>query len=243
MKSIKSTSTILTICIAFILSACSESTGPENSGRITMQAKLSQDLVSATLLDTKGANPLGAEVDSLAVSRVRILITELKLHEQKGNDTIDNDDDNRVVKTGPILIDADDDSIRVFASEEIPAGTYDKVKFEFHRFSGSEAGQYTDDPIFGDFVKDDRWSIIIDGESYEGGEATPFTYRSDITANLSLKFPDQIVIEEGSTATVEIEIDPIAVFKQGNGVLNPADGSNESKIDNAIKSAIKALKK
>ena len=79
--------------------------------------------------------------------------------------------------------------------------------------------------------------------SYEGGQASPFTYRSDVTANLSLKFPDQITVADNETVTLLVEIDPIAVFKSGNTVLNPADTSNESKIDNAIKDAIKALKK
>lgn len=251
MKLINAFRVIPALILMVIFAACSDSSGPgENGdGRITMQAKLTSNIVSAAMLDDKGASTLAENVDSITVSRVRILVTEIKLHDNDDDDNDDNDstsiddDDDRVVKTGPLVIDATADTVKVFLTEPIPSGTYDKIKFEFHRFNGSEVGQYTGDPVFGDFVDGDRWSVIIEGMSYDGGTATPFVYHSDITANLSLKFPDQIVLEEDETETVIVEIDPIAVFKSGNKVLDPRDGSNESKIDNAIRSAIKALKK
>ncbi len=245
MKSIRTITGIATLALMMVLAACSDSTGPDAEGRITMQAKLTDNLVSAAMLDDKGESTLAEEVDSLTVSRVRILITELKLHQngEPDDDSTGTGNSDEVVKTGPIVIDATADTVMVFLSEPIPAGDYDKVKFEFHRFNGSEAPQYAGDPVFGDFVEGDRWSVIIEGESFKDGQGTPFVYRSDITANLSLNFPDKIEIEEDETATVIIEIDPIEVFKSGNGVLDPTDNSNESKIDNAIRSAIKALKK
>ena len=243
MKKLKTITQVAALFSLLLFAACSEDTvTPDGSGNVRMQAKLTENIVSAALLDEKGANPLGSEVDSLTVSRVRILVTELKLHDQGGTDNDSSSVDDEVVKTGPIVIDATADTVKVFLTEPIPAGTYDKVKFEFHRFNGSEVAQYTGDTVFGDFVQDDRWSVIVEGMSYEGGTGTPFTYRSDITANLSLKFPADLVVAEDETAVVIVEIDPVAIFKSGNGVLNPTDNSNESKIDNAIKSAIKALK-
>lgn len=232
------------LALGTLIAACSDSTGPDGTGTVRMQAKLAGSVVNAALLDTKGASPLGAgaEVDSLSISRVRILVTELKLHDKVDDDTTDDDSEDRLVKTGPIVIDADSTGVKVFLTEEIPAGDYDKVKFEFHRFNASQVAQYLGDTIFGPFVTDDRWSVIVDGTLYNGGQATPFTYRSDITANLSLKFPEEIEVPEGGTGVIVVEIDPIEIFKEGNGVLDPRDGSNESKIDNAIKSAIRALK-
>ncbi|MGE3800503.1 MAG: hypothetical protein AB7H80_05740 [Candidatus Kapaibacterium sp.] len=243
MKRIKTITQISALAFALTIAACSESTSPDGSGRVTMQAQLSDNLVAGAMLDDKGVSTLGKEVDSITVSRVRILITEVKLHDKDGDDNDSNTVYDKNVKTGPIVIDATADSVKVFLTEPIPVGSYDKVKFEFHRFSGSEAAQYSGDPVFGDFVQDDRWSVIVEGMSYEGGQATPFTYRSDVTANLSLKFPDQITVADNETVTLIVEVDPIAVFKSGGAVLNPADTSNESKIDNAIKDAIKALKK
>jgi hypothetical protein len=39
-----------------------------------------------------------------------------------------------------------------------------------------------------------------------------------------------------------VVVDPILIFKDGR-VLDPRDPANESKIDNAIKASIKALRK
>lgn len=241
MNASKMFSLVGMLALALTMAACSESTGPGSNGTVKMQAKLTETTVNAALLDSKGTSPLGAEVDSLTVSRARILITELKLHDKSG-DNADSGAFDHTVKTGPILIDATAAGVQVFLTEEIPAADYDKIKFEFHRFSSNEVAQYLNDPVFGPFVHDDRWSVIIDGIAHDGAEDFPFTYRSDITANLSLNFPQNITIPEGGTATVVVEVDPMAIFKEGNGVLDPRDGSNESKIDNAIKSAIKALK-
>lgn len=234
-----------TLAMALVLGACSDddSTGPAQSASVTMEAKLTASSVSRAQLDGKGAAVQALTVDSVAVARARILVTELKLHDKFGDDNDSLRDDDKTVKVGPMVIDAVPGTTTVFATDDIPAGSYDKIKFEFHRFNGSEVGEFINDAVFGPFVQDDRWSVIIDGIAYENGSEYPFTYRSDITANLSLKFPDIIDVGEGETAIVIVEIDPVAVFAQGNGVLDPRDGSNESKIDNAIKSAIKALKK
>lgn len=224
-----------------VFTACSDSSGPNDLTMVTMEARLTEKSVSGTMLDGKVAEALGAEVDSIALDRVRVLVSRLKLKAKGSDDSTSTGDID--VKTGPMVIDADADTIRVFAVGEIPAGNYDKVKFEFHRFDGSQIADYLNDSIFGAFVTDDRWTVIVDGVVYNEGGEFPFTYRSDVTANLSLKFPEQIEVAEGDAITVVLEIDPLDIFGEGNGILDPRDGTNESKIDNGIKSAIKALKK
>ena len=229
------------LALSAVFTACSDSSGPNDLTMLTMEARLTEKSVSGTMLDGKSAEVLGAEVDSIALDRVRVLVSRLKLKAKGSDDSTSAGDVD--VKTGPMVIDADADTIRIFAIGEIPAGNYDQVKFEFHRFDGSQIADYLNDSIFGAFVTDDRWTVLVDGVAYEDGEELPFTYRSDITANLSLKFPEQIEVQEGDAVTVVLEIDPLEIFSQGGGILDPRDGTNESKIDNGIKSAIKALKK
>jgi len=181
----------------------------------------------------------GAEVDSLRVTRVRVLISELKFH-RNNSDTSSGDN---LLKAGPMIATFDSAGTKVFAAGSIPSGTYDKVKFEFHRFSSSEVGGYLTNPDYADFVTDDRWTVLVDGDVYVGGATFPFTYRSDMTANLTLSFVPPIATEPGTTVIVAVVVDPVAIFKAGGKVLDPRDASNESEIDNAIKSAIKALKR
>lgn len=97
--------------------------------------------------------------------------------------------------------------------------------------------------MLADFVTGDRYSVIIDGVAYKGGTTSPYSYRSNITANLQFKFQPAVDVASGRNVIIVLKIDPIAVFKKGGNILDPCDEANESEIDNAIKSAIKALKK
>lgn len=226
--------------LSIFVSACSDDPVSNNQGTATFQVQLEGTVVNRTFNKQEGSFlAAGAEVDSLRVSRVRVLIKELKLH-RNNEDSITGD---KTVKVGPILITADSAGTTAFASEPIPAGSYDKLKFEIHRFSSSEVSQYLADPVFADFVTGDRYSVIIDGVAYKGGTAFPYSYRSNITANLQFKFQPVIDVASGGSIIIVVKIDPIAVFKKGGKILDPRDGSNENEIDNAIKSAIKALKK
>lgn len=220
---------------------CSDS--PTDSGgqaTVTMRGELAKSSVGMTVRKDDGRITLGSGVtaDSLKISRVRILISELKLHRDKADTTTGDN----TVKVGPILMTIDSAGTRTFTTGTVPAGSYDKVKFEFHRFSSSEVANYLNDTNFADFVTNERSTFVIEGMVYNDGQATPFEYKSDATANLSLKFDTPIDLTAGGSATIVVVVDPVAVFKDGQ-VLDPRDPSNESKIDNGIKSAIKALKR
>ena len=222
---------------------CSDDpSGTGTDATVAMKGELEAASVSATRQKDDATVTLsapGAEVDSLKVSRVRILVSEIKLH-RSNEDTVAGD---KTVKTAPVLITIDSAGSRTFTTATIPAGSYDKVKFEFHRFASSETAQYLNDTNYRDFVTNDRWTFIVDGMVYNDGVAAPFTYRSDVTANLSLKFEPSIALAEGSSTSIVLVVDPVAVFMSGSKVLDPRDGQNESEIDKGIKEAIKALKR
>lgn len=223
-----------------ILAGCSDDPASGNDqATVSMQAELATAKINQIISKDRATSLAGAEVDSMKISRVRILVSELKLH-RDNEDTVAGD---KNVKIGPMIVTVDSAGARVFAVGTVPSGDYDKVKFEFHRFSASEVAGYLGDPNFADFVTNDRWTVIIDGVVYVKGVETPFTYRSDMTANLSLKFDTLLSMGAGATVVIVVQVDPIAIFKDGGKVLDPRDGSNESRIDNAIKSAIKALKR
>jgi hypothetical protein len=180
----------------------------------------------------------GVTADSLRISRVRVLISELKLHRDK-EDTLAGD---KLVKIGPMMITIDTAGTHVFATSTVPPGSYDKLKFEFHRFSSNEVGQYLNDTNFAAFVTNERSTFVIDGTVYNNGVATPFEYKSNVTANLEFKFDNVLDLAAGSNTVIAVVVDPVLIFKDGQ-VLDPRDPGNANKIDNAIKSAIRALKR
>ena len=220
---------------------CSDSpSGNSDQATVTMRAEMTQSAVGRTFLKDEAATILsGVRADSLMVTRVRILVSELKLHRDK-EDTVAGD---KTVKVGPIMIQVDSTGTKTFTTATVPPGTYDKLKFEFHRLSSSEVGQYLNDTVFADFVTNERSTVVIEGRVYNGGTATPFEYKSDMTANLSLKLEPAVTLNAGSNTTLVVVVDPVAIFRSGSDVLDPRDPGNENTIDNVIKDAIKALKK
>jgi hypothetical protein len=234
--SVKSTLFAVGAIAMLSLSACSDDPASNDQASVTMQGQLESSSVSLAK-STAGA---GAEVDSIKVTKMRLFVRRLKLHVDK-SDTVVGD---KEVKTDPFVI-TFQGAVTTFASFSVPAGTYDKVKFEFHKPEQSQVASYLGVPDFVDFVTGGRYTVVYEGSLYAMGQSTaiPFVYKSDMTANLSLNFDQPITLAEGSTNTVVLEVDPAEVFKKGGVVLDPRDASNESEIDNNIKAAIHAHKK
>lgn len=227
------------VAISFLWLSCSdETTAPNNEASITVTTQMTSSGVS-TITRADKDHISASSVDSLKIHRIRILVKELKLHQDKTSDT----DGDRKVKTGPLLFTVDSTKTLSLTSGNVPAGTYDKIKFEFHRFSSSEISNYINDPTYKDFVTDERSTFIIEGVVFAQGVKNNFTYKSDATANLSLNFPSTVTLNGGTSHTIVLQADPSLIFLKGKEILDPRDERNENDIDNAIKSAIKAIKK
>jgi hypothetical protein len=181
-------------------------------------------------------------VDSITVTKVRVLVSRMILRpDGKGDDDSSGD---RNVKTQPFLYVADSTGTKVVASATIPNGSYDRIKYEIHRFSTSEVPSYALDTVFRDFVTNDRYTVIIEGTLVRnGGSRERFVYRSDATANVKINVAPSLTVSDGAPATLSLRFNASDVFRDGSALLDPADGQNESKIDNNIKAAFKANKK
>ncbi|MBK9248923.1 MAG: hypothetical protein IPM69_12615 [Ignavibacteria bacterium] len=229
---------IISVCCIAV--SCSESTSVSDTAQVQFYTQMDVNSVTTGSIKPGNSSILkGVTADSLKISRVRILVSNLKLHLSKE----DSNTSGHNVKVGPFLITIDSSGTRLNETSTIPTGNYDRVKFEFHRFSSSEVSTYLNDAVFSDFVTGDRYTIIIDGTVYNGGVATPFTYKSDVTINLSLKFDNDIQFLQNATDGIVLLLRPRIIFKSGTSVLDPRDPGNESDIDNALKSAFHCIKK
>lgn len=225
--------------VIFTVFSCSESTSPSKNAQVIIVSELSSSIVNKFLKDIDFASIVANQVDSIKVSRVRILMSRLKLF-------LDKEDTNqgREIKAGPFIYEVTaSGNMFVLAEASIPVGIYDKIKFDFHRFSSSEAAQFLNHPVFKDFATDNRYSVIIDGFSYKSDTPTNFTYRATTTANLLLKFSPSLNLTEESKTTISLQIDPNEFFKKSGDIIDPTDPKNANDIDNAIQKSIKALKK
>ena len=214
-------------------------TPPSNSSTVTMTAETEGAKASSAFWTKSGTPSSGIVADSIEVTRVRFLLSRVILHVE-GNDTLKDGE----IKVGPFVLEFTPGFSRVFSTITIPAGSYEKIKFEIHKFPSSIDQTYLNDPIFTDFVTGERSTVIIEGRVWSAQSSIPanFVYKSQITANLSTKFPGLIKLDSGSTATIAMIFSPLLAFKSSS-VLDPRDPDNAKDIDKYLKSAIKALKK
>ena len=231
---------LLALTLGFVtMSGCSSTDAPADTATVSMVAETEGSVASAAFRKQPNSPAAGAIADSIEITRVRYLLSRVKLHVE-GNDTLKDAN----IKTGPFIIEFTPGLSKVFTTATIPAGSYEKIKFEIHKFPSSIDQTYLNDPVFSDFVTGERSTVIIEGKVWSAQNTTPtnFVFKSDITANLEAKFPGNITLDAGSTTTLAMIFSPILAFK-ASSVLDPRDPANANDIDNYLKSAIKSLKK
>jgi hypothetical protein len=204
-----------------------------------MTAETEGAKASSAFWKKSGTPASGIVADSIEITRVRFLLSAVKLHVE-GNDTTKDGE----IKAGPFVLEFTPGFSRVFSTITIPSGSYEKIKFEIHKFPSSIDQTYLNDPTFTDFVTNERSTVIIEGRVWSASSSIPvnFVYKSHITANLEAVFPGLITLGAGSNVTLAMIFSPKLAFKSAN-VLDPRDPDNANDIDGFLKSSIKALKK
>jgi hypothetical protein len=165
--------------------------------------------------------------DDFQIGEVKILLRDIKIKNQ-------NEEDSLQISTGPLVVKLNlDGKTTEFAASEIPAGTYNRVRFNIHKIEDSETSP---DPEFKEGTESEkRYSLIVRGTI--NGEA--FTYRSRKSATQDIKLEEDIIVEENAEANLTIIVDPYRWFYEGDIFLNPNNESNDDKISNNLKHAFK----
>jgi hypothetical protein len=220
-----------------VLTSCSESTDPSGDGQVVLQTQFTSSTVTSSIVKGGDETQGFPEIDSVRIDSVRILLSRIKLHR---DDEDTNDNVGRNVKTGPALIVWARGGLRTAFAVPVPNGKYNKVKLEMHKFSGSEAKQYENDPVFRDFATDkDRVTLIVNGTKWQNGDSTSFTLTSDRTENLWMKVEPYFEVTSSSTSNIVLDFDPVEIFRVGGRVLDPADlvvkASLEAKLKNILR--------
>jgi hypothetical protein len=229
------------IAVATLTVGCSDSTSPQDTSNIRIEADMSSSSVPFGKVGTASeASRLlagGATVDSLQITSIQLLIKEIKLDSKDSATEIK-------VKTGPAILSMDQSGPRLTTTGTIPAATYNKVQIHFHRFNDQERADFLNSPDYVDFLTSDRYSIVIKGTAFDKGQSYPFTFGGKVEEDIKLDVADVSVSSSGM-ATIVLRVDPVAGFKDVDTrvVYDPRDPDNQSKIEGLLKKAIKALKK
>ena len=226
----------LTVLVtALVLTGCSSSSDPEGKGTVEMDSVIDNGTVTGHF-EKNGDRVEGqSELDSVSVERVRILISRLKFQSA----TDDTGSGGQDVKSGPAVVTFDINGVNSVFKEPVPTGTYDRMKLEKHKFSASEADEYEDDPVFGDFAFPERLTLIMEGSTHAGDTERAFSINDASTENLWLDFDPELVVEEGGSVVIDLVFDARVVFNDNGRVLDPFDSKDLRDISKNLKKALR----
>lgn len=182
------------------------------------------------------APSIGQTCDSIFVTKARVFISALKMHRDQfdslGSGTLTKGAFVATFSYGQTLIAS-------FAS--LPAGIYDRVKFEVHKYNASIDTIFDPTNDLADFLSPDRNTAIIEGTVYSGGVGYPFVYKSRVTVNTQAQFPETRKIDIGESYTVFIDYFPEGQFTTSEGeVLDPRDPLNAQRLDASLRNAFRS---
>jgi hypothetical protein len=192
---------------------------------------------TADITISVGANTVIITKAQMVVRRVKLKPAETDAATCTDDDT--TPDDCATIHTGPVLVDipvAADAVATVNAT--VPPGTYSRVDFRIHKATddATDAAFRSANPAF------DGVSIRVEG-TYNG---TPFVFTSDMTEKQELTLSSPLVVEEGTTPNLTIQVDMSSWFKNGSTIINPATankgGANENLVRNNIRASLRAFR-
>lgn len=231
------------IASALILASCAENTNvpSDNTSYLQMKTAMTNQTITSNFAKSGDAVQNGSGIDSIRIDSVRILIKRIKLHRSADDTTGEAED----VKIGPTVVhfsnDTTDTQTIVF-TQEIPVGSYRKMKFEMHRFTPGEAADYAADPEFGPFAFPDRLTIIVDGTVYVDSTSRAFQFTQDWTENFWFEFDPYLEVLPGTTS-IEWTFDASKVFVAADRLLDPDDDNDRGAIGDGLKKSWKVFKK
>lgn len=229
---------IASVFIMSFASGCADSSSPSSDATVNTRTEMgSSSVSSATSKGTQTVLAEGLTCDSLHISSAALLISSLKMHHDESDSG-----ESGTIRTVPFIAEFDASlGARLVSTVTVPAGTYDRIKFEFHKLKDGLEDLLINDPIFGEFVSGGRYTAIIKGDVFVAGVSYPFVFRSSQTENVQVHLDPPASFEAGKTYDLILTFDPSAVFAQVLGrPLDPRDVDNQKDIEKQIKLAIRA---
>ena len=230
--------------LALLAMAACEGTGPTTGTAVSLTfasdapagAASAPSRVSGPML-----GPITDGVNTLDISSVKVVLKGIALkNAEVGDCSVEPEPAGcESFRSGPVLVDVPvDGTTNQDVAINIPAGTYNQVKFEIHEVTGADGAFLTANPTMS------GKSITVAG-TYNG---SPFTFETNLSQEQVFALVPNLVVTDGDAATnVTIRFDVSTWFldSPGGDLFNPATAStgqpNESIAEENIKNSIKAF--
>lgn len=163
--------------------------------------------------------------DTIQLDTVKILLRDVKIKNQSGNDEVN-------IKAGPVVVYLNlNGGTTNFAVNNIPPGSYDRIRFRIHTLEDSEIPP---DPEFKEGSL--RYFVIVKGVY----NSVPFVYKFRKSVHQDLKLETPIQVMNSSAANLIITVDhPLVWFYKDGILMNPNNTENQNDINNNIEHSFK----
>jgi hypothetical protein len=164
-------------------------------------------------------------VDSLRIDSAVVILSRIKFVSHVDTVAVDTteggpddlDRDQSIAFKGPFVIHVRDTVAINFASQVLPAGTYDGIKFKIHRLQNGEAHEDSDDRNNHPRMSDSSIigsSVTVWGAIKKNGTWTSFTF--NFNGEIEFKIKGTFTVSS-STSTVKLALN----FNMGSWFINP----------------------
>ena len=241
------------------LSACGDNPFARSGGEARVQVRFGvesgQAPASAARFQTNGTDQLvisGAN-GTLRIDDLRLVVAEFEL---KGDDDVDTcglqpgaADDCEDFDAGPLFVDLPLGGGTVpVATGDVPAGVYEEVEFEAEDLDDDEENAAERARIaqvrqqilalFPDWPP--KASMLVVG-SFTPAGGQPVSFRTFVEAEIEIEteLNPPLVVAEGESRSVEVLLDPAALFLSGGNVLNLAQPAGRLELEVRIRNGFR----
>lgn len=233
---------LMTVFLVAASTGCKDSTTePNTSGQISMTAKYSPSDSPLGKYGAMVSTDIAAgsvAVDSLRITRARFVLRDIKYKTQS---------DSSNFRATPFVLELSlSTAPQDISVAEVPFGAYRRIEFDVHRINTNDVSSLpaSEQAQFQDFLAVDRYSIIVSGTTYTGGQASAFTFKSRVNVKQKIDLVPELVLNESSPAVnATMLISSSGWFNSSSGaLLDPTDPQNENTISDNLRASIKVFK-
>lgn len=235
----RSTYTVAVVAtLASLLAACSDSTAPSATPRVSLSFGTRATGAALSLAPTPGAQrdvTVGTGADQIVITRAQVVLREIELKQSATTACVmeAGDDDCEELSLGPVLVDLPvNAALASPISVAVPAGTYREIEFELHK---ADDGNARDQEFMAANPNFARTSVRVEG-TYKGA---PFVFVSDVNAEMEMEFNPPVVID-AAASNVTVHVDVARWFVDASGAVLAPTAENKSRVDENIKASFKA---
>ncbi|MEO5588630.1 MAG: hypothetical protein ABIS03_03505 [Gemmatimonadaceae bacterium] len=245
---------VITATVMVAAAGCSSTSSSDEAGMGRVNVRLSTMSTSgsnASLLMPGITISQGADV--MVIDKVQLVARKIKLERTNGTcptpvvessgsgkeSDEDSSDECPNLRLGPVLLDLPiGDGVAPLIAVDILAGTYDELKLQIHKPTSrpADAAFVAANPNFAGV------SIRVEG-TFNGA---PYTFTTDLTAVVELEFETPVVVAEGGSTSLTLQLDVRSWFlgQGGGSLVNPLTLSQQgrSRVDQNIRASFRAFR-